>query len=66
MIETMVSEVKDPEKKVLGIVHCNNRERAEYVREEVKKLLKVKDIIITETGGVSTLYASQGGIIMVI
>lgn len=66
MVETMASEIRDPADKVLGIAHCNNRERAEYVKEEVKKLLKVKDIIITDTGGVSTLYASQGGIIMVV
>ena len=50
----------------MGIVHCNNRERAEYVKEEVKKVLKVKDIFILETGGISTLYAAQGGIIMII
>lgn len=66
MVETMAAEVKNPAEKVLGIVHCNNRERAEFVKEEVKKLLKVKDILIMETSGVSTLYASQGGIIMVI
>lgn len=66
MAETMAAEVKNPQEKVLGITHCNNRERAEYVKEEVKKLLKVKDIIIVETSGVSTLYAAQGGIIMVI
>lgn len=66
MVEAMAAEVKNPAEKVLGIAHCNNRERAEFVKEEVKKLLKVKDIIITETNGISTLYASQGGIIMVI
>ncbi len=66
MVEAMAAEVKNPAEKVLGIAHCNNRERAEFVKEEVKKLLKVKDIIITETNGVSTLYAAQGGIIMVI
>lgn len=66
MVEAMAAEVKNPAGKVLGIAHCNNRERAEFVKEEVKKFLKVKDIIITETNGVSTLYASQGGIIMVI
>jgi len=66
MVEAMAAEVKNPAEKVLGIAHCNNRERAEFVKEEVKKLLKVKDIIITETNGVSTLYAAQGGIIMVV
>lgn len=66
MVETMAEEVEHPEEKVLAISHCNNRERAEFVKEEVKRLVKVKDIIILETSGVSTLYAAQGGIIMVI
>ena len=66
MVETMAAETKNPEEKVLALCHCNNRERAEYVKEEIQKLLKVKDILILETSGVSTLYAAEGGIIMVI
>lgn len=66
MVETLASEVKNPEEKVLAISHCNNRERAEFVKEEVLKLIKVKDVVILDTGGVSTLYAAEGGIIMVI
>lgn len=66
MVETMAAETKNPEEKVLALCHCNNRERAEYVKEEIRKLLKVKDILILETSGVSTLYAAEGGIIMVI
>lgn len=66
MVEAMAEKVKNPEEKVLAIAHCNNRERAEYVKQEVQKLLKVKDIIILNTGGVSSLYAAEGGIIMVI
>ena len=62
----MAEEVKNPEEEILGLVHCNNRERAEYVKEEIKKFIKVKDIVILESSGVSTLYAAQGGIIMVI
>lgn len=66
MVEVMAEEVKNPEEKVLGLVHCNNRERAEWVKAEIQKLVKVKDIIILESSGVSTLYAAQGGIIMVV
>lgn len=66
MVETMAEEVKNPEEKVLALAHCNNRERAEYVKGEIQKLLKVKDILVLETSGVSTLYAAEGGIIMVI
>lgn len=66
MVEVMAAEVKNPEEKILAITHCNNRERAEFVKAEVQKLVKVKDILILETSGVSTLYASEGGIIMVV
>lgn len=52
--------------KVLGLVHCNNPERAEYVKQELMKLVKVKDIIVLESSGVSTLYAAQGGIIIAV
>ena len=66
MVEVIAREVKNPEEKILGITHCNNRERAEYVKEEIQKLVKLKDVITVNTSGVSTLYAAQGGIIMVI
>lgn len=66
MVEAMVAEVKNPQEKILSLSHCNNRARAEFVKEEVLKLVKVKDVMILETSGVSTLYAADGGIIMVI
>ncbi|MCD8249872.1 MAG: DegV family protein [Lachnospiraceae bacterium] len=65
MVERMVAELENPAEKVLGLVHCNNRERAEFVKNEIEKLVKVKDIIVLESSGVSTLYAAQGGIILV-
>ncbi len=66
MAETITAELEHPEEKVLGLVHCNNPERAEYVKQELMKLVKVKDIIVLESSGVSTLYASQGGIIIAV
>ena len=66
MVETMAENVKNAEEKVVGIAHCNHPERAEFVKKEVQKLLRVKDVVIVNTSGVSTLYAAQGGIIMVI
>jgi DegV family protein with EDD domain len=65
MVEAMLSEARDPEEKVVAIAHCNNRERAEFVKAEVLKLQKVKDVLILDTSGVSSLYAAEGGIIMV-
>ena len=66
MAETIAAELEHPEEKVLGLVHCNNPERAEYVKQELMKLVKVKDIIVLESSGVSTLYAAQGGIIIAV
>ena len=64
MVEIMIENVKEPENKVLGIAHCNNPERAELVKQMVEGRTKVKDIYITETSGISTLYAADGGIII--
>lgn len=54
------------EGKVLAIAHCNCRERAEFVKREIEKISHFKEIVIVETGGVSTLYANNGGIIVAV
>lgn len=64
MVEIISQEVAGQEEKTLVIAHCNNKERALYVREEVKRLCKFKEIIITDTAGVSSMYANDGGIIV--
>ncbi len=64
MVEHMEKDAKNVADKILGIAHCNNRERAEYVKQEILKRLPFKDCIIVNTAGVSTLYANDGGIIV--
>lgn len=54
----------DPQNHTLMIAHCNNRKRAEFVKEEILKRLSFKDVQITETGGISSLYAADGGIVV--
>ena len=66
MVELLKNNAKNPEEKVAGLVHCNNAERAEAVKAEILKTMKVKDVVILESSGVSTLYADQGGIILVL
>lgn len=66
MVNLVAKEIVDPEHKILGIAHCNNLERAQYVKEELEKRLHLKKIIIVDTAGVSTLYASDGGIIVAV
>ena len=64
MVEQVADEIKDSENKILGIAHCNCRERAEEVKKMIEEKMKLKKILITETRGISTLYASNGGIIV--
>jgi fatty acid-binding protein DegV len=48
------------------IAHCNCLERAKQVKAELEKRAKFLEIVITETAGVATLYAGDGGIVMAI
>lgn len=64
MIEHIERDVRNATEKVIGIAHCNNRERAELVKQEILKRIPFKDCIIVNTAGVSTLYANDGGIIV--
>ena len=65
MVDLFVECMARPEEKTVAIVHCNNEERAKFVKDEIEKRVKVKEIIILPSSGVSTLYAAQGGIILV-
>lgn len=66
MIEYIIERTKDKEKKVLAISHVNCVERAMWVKEEIMKVARFKDITIADTAGVSTLYANDGGIIIAV
>lgn len=50
----------------LAIAHCNCRERALWVKEELLKRMKFMDVMILDTAGISSLYAGDGGIIVTI
>lgn len=64
MVELMESDAQDVTMRTLGIAHCNNKERAEYVKHEILKKIPFKNCIIVDMAGVSTLYANDGGIIV--
>ncbi len=66
MVDYLVEEAANPEEKILAISHCNCPARAEMLKAEVEKRVKVKEIIILDTKGISSMYASDGGVIMVV
>ena len=49
---------------ILGITHVNAMEKAQLLKEEIQKLYNFKDIIIFKSGGLSTVYADNGGIVI--
>lgn len=64
MAEFIDKDVIHPEERTLGIAHCNAYERALYIKDEILKRVPFKDTIIVNTGGISTMYANDGGVII--
>ena len=64
MVETIVAEVGELENKRIIITHCNALKRAEKVRDMLREKYKTCEYIIMDMRGVSSLYASDGGIIV--
>lgn len=54
----------DFENTVLGITHSNAREKAENLKNEILKRFNFKEVLIFAAGGLSTVYADDGGIIV--
>lgn len=62
----IIDDVKNSKEKILAISHCNCPERAENVKKMLKEMAEFKDIIILDTAGISSMYAADGGIIVVV
>ena len=66
MVDYVVEKASDRAGRMLGHTHCNCPERAYMVRDAILQKIKVKDVIIMDTAGVSSMYANDGGIIVVL
>ena len=66
MIEHVLENVKNPEEKILAISHCNCRQRAESVKDMLLEKMNFKDVIVLDTAGISSMYAADGGVIVVV
>lgn len=64
MAEAIRDDAVDSANRTLYISHCNNAERADFVKKTILERVPFKDVIIAETGGVSSLYAADGGIVV--
>lgn len=66
MIADLVEKTKNPQEKIFAISHCNAAKRAQAAARKVREIGKFKEVFVIDTAGVSSLYASDGGIIMAV
>ena len=66
MVQSMMEVTQNCENRILAISHCNCKERALQLKEKIEKVASFKEIFIVDTAGVSSMYANDGGIIMVV
>ena len=62
MVALMAADPKHVGRR-LAIVHCNCLDRAYHLRELVLKQCRFSEVLISETGGISTVYANDGGVV---
>lgn len=63
MIDKMANDPAH-EGRTLAISHCGCLDRAIQVKTLVESKCKFSDIIILEAGGITTVYANEGGIVV--
>lgn len=66
MAEHVTAEAGDTKEKILAISHCNCPERAKEVQRQLLEKMNVKSSFIVDTAGISSMYANDGGIIVVV
>lgn len=66
MTKCVMDVTTNCENKIIAISHCNCPERALSLKKKMESLATFKDIFIVDMRGVSTMYANDGGIILVV
>jgi DegV family protein with EDD domain len=64
MAEAVIKDAVHPEIKRLMITHCNNLKGAESLKKQILEKINVKETIIMDARGVSSMYANDGGVIV--
>lgn len=64
MVRIALEKAGETASRRLIIAHVNNPARAEFVKELMCRANKFREVLITNTAGVATVYAADGGIVM--
>ncbi len=66
MVKEVMQRTENREERILAIAHCNCPQRAEKVKAQIEKMMHFRKIIVLDTAGVSSMYASDGGVIIAV
>ena len=66
MTDKLLLDAGETKNRILAISHCNCPERAESMKQQLLAKAEFKDVIVVDTAGISSMYASDGGVIMVV
>ena len=66
MVEMAAESAEHMEDKEIAVSHVNNPERGQMVLDAIRDRVKAKNSFVVNGRGVTSLYASDGGIIMVL
>lgn len=64
LADLAVEHAKKTESRKMVISHCNCPERAEKIKDMIEEKHKFDRVDIVMTGGIATLYAAEGGIVV--
>ena len=66
MVEHIIQKASDSAGKTLAISHCNCEARAQILKSAIEEKIQTAKIVVLDTAGVSSMYANDGGVIVVI
>ncbi|MDO4308226.1 MAG: DegV family protein [Eubacteriales bacterium] len=66
MVDHIIKKTADSAERTLAISHCNCAARAQILKEAIQEKVNPAKIVVLETAGVSSMYANDGGVIVVV
>ena len=64
LVESIAKKCSNTENRRCIIGHCKNEEAAKFLKEEIEKKYKFKEIVINEMRGLCSFYALEKGVIV--
>lgn len=64
LVDHVGNHAVNQHEKIFAITHCNCLDRAKWVKEQIEKRYRFKEVIVVDAAGVASLYAADGGIVV--